>query len=133
MDTPGHLATVGRRFFEEVALTDGEDYEQHEWELLRLAAEALDRGVQARRALRKHGLTYLSPQGSPVARPEVAIEKSAVSRYAQLCRQLGLGEYVPEPEDDDDEPRAARGRSYTSTNRRRRGGTYAAAKAPVQS
>lgn len=130
MDTPGHLATVGRRFFDEVALTDGADFEQFEWELLRLAAEALDRGVQARRALRKHGLTYLSPQGAPVARPEIGIEKAAVSRYAQLCRQLGLGD--AEPEDDDDEPAGpVRGRSYTSTNRRRRGGTYAANKAPV--
>ena len=131
METPTHLAREGKKFWTEIAAEYGEDFEPFEWQLLRLAAEALDRGTQARRAIRRHGLTYLSPQGSPVARPEIAIEKAARAAFAQLVRQLGLGE-VPEEQDEDEKPSPStrRGASYTSTMRRRAGG-YRANKAPV--
>ncbi|MBV9337940.1 MAG: P27 family phage terminase small subunit [Solirubrobacterales bacterium] len=130
MEAPGHLAREGKRFWTDIAAEYGVDFEPFEWQLLRLAAEALDRGAQARRAIRRHGLTYESPQGSPVARPEVAIEKTARAAFAQLVRQLGLGEIEEEQPEEPHEPRQRRGRSYTSTIRRRNG-EYRAAKAPL--
>lgn len=131
MEAPGHLAREGKRFWAEIAAEYHEDFEEFEWQLLRLACEALDRGAQARRAIRRQGLVYLSPQGSPVARPEVTIERQARAAFGQLVKQLGLGEIDDEGEGDEPQPTAQRGRSYTSTMRRRRGGTYAANKAPI--
>src|SRR6185312_2610210 len=127
---PTHLAAEGRRFWIDVAEEYGDDFEPYEFNLLRLACEALDRSTQARKAIRRHGLTYLSPQGSPVARPEIALEKSSRSAFAQLVRQLGLGSVEPEQEDElaPDEP--ARGR-VRPLSRRRRVGTYAANKGAV--
>jgi len=129
---PGHLARDGKRFWAAVVRdydADGEGWEAFEYELLRLACEALDRCAQARRAIRRHGLVYDSPQGSPVARPEVTIERQARQAFGQFVKQLGLGEALDEI--DDEAPKARRGTSYTSTNRRRREGTYAANKAAV--
>jgi P27 family predicted phage terminase small subunit len=132
VETPTHLAREGKKFWTDVATEYGEDFEPFEWQLLRLAAEALDRGVQSRRAIRRHGLTYLSPQGAAVARPEIAIEKASRAAFAQLVRQLGLGEIEDEGEDRvEPEPKPRRGRSYTSTIRRR-AGQYQANKAPVE-
>lgn len=125
---PKHLARDGARFWTDVMSNYGQDFELFEAELLRLAAEALDRGAMARRALRRHGLTYLSPQGSVIARPEVSVERASRSAFAQLVRQLGLGN--PEPEDDgapddDLDPQAGRVRPYSV---RRRKGKYKDAK-----
>jgi hypothetical protein len=116
---PSHLAVPGRRFWTEVGLEYGPDFEPYEWSLLRLAAEALDRGAQARRAVRRHGLTYVSPQGSPVLRPEIALEKSSRAAFAQLVRQLGLGNVEDEPDKPDKQPSGGRVRPYSV--RRRRG------------
>lgn len=110
---PTHLAADGRRFWTDVATEYGDDFEPFEWNLLRLACEALDRGTQARRAIRRHGLTYESPQGSPVLRPEVGLEKASRAAFAQLVRQLGLGEASDEPSDEPSElPRRHRYGQY---------------------
>jgi hypothetical protein len=127
---PGHLATAGKRFYSDVADDYGENFESYEWSLLCLAAEALDRSAQARRAIRRHGLTYESPQGSPILRPEVALEKSSRVAFAQLVRQLGLGKVQDDPADSDPEEAAhslaGRVRPYST---RRRRGQYAGNKA----
>jgi hypothetical protein len=116
---PGHLATAGTRFWAEVAESYGPDFEAYEWSLLNLAAGALDRGAQARRAIRRHGLTYLSPQGSPVIRPEIALEKASRVAFAQLVKQLGLGQVEAEPDEPVNQPSGGRVRPYSV--RRRRG------------
>jgi hypothetical protein len=119
---PAHLATEGRRFWTDVAHDYGEEFEPYEWNLLRLAAEALDRGTQARKAIRRNGLTYASPQGSPVLRPEIALEKSSRAAFAQLVRQLRLGNTEDEDETDDLEAGPAlAGRVRPYSVRRRRG------------
>ena len=59
-------------------------------ELLTLACEAWDRGVQAREALAEHGLTFLDRFGSPHAHPCVAIEHDFRIAFARQCRELDL-------------------------------------------
>ena len=117
---PTHLASEGKRFWTDVVAEYGEDLEPFELQLLRLACEALDRGVQSRKALRRHGLTYVSPQGAPVARPEVALEKASRAAFAQLVKQLGLGAVEDEPEDEPEQG-VEGGRVRPSSVRRRRG------------
>src|SRR5690606_23269726 len=93
-------------------LLDEYDLAAHELKLLRLALEAYDRCNQARRALRRHGLTFEDRFGRPVPRPEVKIEADSRAAFARLMAQLGL----PDPE----EPEPAYGRP-----RRDRRGRYA--------
>jgi hypothetical protein len=109
-----------RQFWKETAAEYGDDFEQYEWALLDRAAESLSVAEEARKAIRKHGLTYDSLHGSPAERPEVGTHRQATGRYQALIKQLGLGEVDEAPE-----PGQRRGRSYTSTMRRRAGGTSA--------
>lgn len=66
------------------------ELEEHHLRLLTLAAEAWDRGQQARSALDEHGLTYLDRNNSPKTRPEVAIERDCRIGFARLVRELDL-------------------------------------------
>jgi phage terminase small subunit len=85
---PGHLSEPQKRLWTE--LVERFDFDIHELKLLRAACEALDRANQARRAIRKHGLTYESRYGAPVARPEIKIESQANRLASTLIRQLGI-------------------------------------------
>jgi P27 family predicted phage terminase small subunit len=96
---PSHLSEPSRRLWDQ--LVSEWDLQPEELALLVTGLDALDRGRQARRALRQHGLTYESKSGAPVARPEVAIEKQSQRIYAQVLRQLDL--------DDGDPPAIHRG------------------------
>src|SRR5215213_55059 len=86
--TPQHLQPETRAWFDHVAA----EYvlEQHHLRLLTLACEAWDRGVAAREAIEKHGLTTEDRFGFPRPRPEVAIERDARIAFARLCRELDL-------------------------------------------
>jgi hypothetical protein len=128
-EVPTHLAVDGRRFWAEVADDYGEDFEPYEWSLLQLAAESLDRGAQARRAVRRHGLTYTSPQGSPVLRPEIALEKSSRAAFAQLVRQLRLGVEDEDESNDLEADQAVAGGRVRPYSVRRRTGQYQGNKA----
>jgi len=99
---PKHLAAATRRWWEQVHA----DYklEPHHVRLLTLAAETWDRGVQAREALKKNGLTYIDRLSSPRSRPEVAIERDSRISFARLVRELGLDA------EDPDEARPPRGK-----------------------
>ena len=91
---PAHLSTESKALWRELHERYG--FEEHERKTLRLALEALDRCSQARRALRKHGLTYEDRFGQPHARPEVAIERDGRAAFARLMAQLELpGEEPP--------------------------------------
>src|SRR5687768_8617710 len=70
--------------------------EPHHVRILTLAAEAWDRGVQAREALADKGLTYEDRFKQPRARPEVAIERDSRISFARLVRELALD--IEEPE-----------------------------------
>ena len=93
MKAPKHLRPATRRWWEGVVA----DYvlEDHHRRLLTLAAEAWDRGVQAREALAEHGLTFTDRHGSPRARPEVAVERDSRIAFARLLRELGLDVLEP--------------------------------------
>jgi hypothetical protein len=62
--------------------------EKHHEHLLTLAAEALDRAEQARKALDEHGLMHVDKSGRPHARPEVAIEKDSRIAFAAAAPQM---------------------------------------------
>jgi len=69
--------------------------ELHHIRLLTLAAEAWDRGQQARTTLANEGLTFVDRFGQPRARPEVAIERDSRVGFARLLRELALDEVDP--------------------------------------
>src|SRR5690625_7730683 len=85
---PRHLRAPTRRWWSEVV----EEYvlEPHHLRLLTLAAEAWDRGEEARKILAKEGLTFTDRFGQPKARPEVAIERDSRIAFARMLRELAL-------------------------------------------
>jgi hypothetical protein len=85
---PNHLSDGSKALW--LDLLEAFPFAAKERDLLRVGLEARDRAIQARRALRKHGLTYDSPQGSPVARPEVGIERQSQRLWTQVLKQLGV-------------------------------------------
>lgn len=104
---PKHLRTATKQWFS--AVIDEFDLEPHHIKLLTRAAEAWDRGEQAREAIERHGLTYSDRFGAPRARPEVAMERDSRTGFARLIRELALD--VDEPPEA---PRAPRTRDYGS-------------------
>ena len=85
---PKHLKPATKVWFKTVC----SEYalEDHHIRLLTLAAEAYDRGEQARGVIAKSGMTYTDRYGCPKARPEVAIERDSRIAFARLCRELDL-------------------------------------------
>lgn len=72
--------------------------EPHHLRILTLAAEAWDRGVEAREAIARHGSVYVDRFAQPRARPEVAIERDSRIAFARLVRELALDvDSVDEP------------------------------------
>jgi phage terminase small subunit len=91
---PAHLGPDGRRLWRN-AVREYVVTETHALEMLRLAAEALDRAAEARDVLAREGLIYQGRFG-PQTRPEVAIERDSALRASRLCREIGLLDAVPE-------------------------------------
>jgi phage terminase small subunit len=84
-----HLAAPTRAWWRGVVTAY--DLDPHHLRLLTLAAEAWDRGQDARAALAQHGsLTFTDRYGCPHPRPEVAIERDARTSFARLLRELDL-------------------------------------------
>lgn len=104
---PGHLRAATRRWF--AAVVSDYDLDPHHVRLLTLAAEAWDRGQQAREIIDRDGMTFADRFGQPKARPEIAIERDSRIGFARLIRELGL-DVEPPPE----APRMARTRDYGS-------------------
>lgn len=93
MTTPAHLSPAAAEWF--AGVLEEFDLEPHHVKLLTLAAEAWDRGVQAREVLAVKGLTFDDRFGAPHARPEIAIERDCRIAFARLVRELALD--VSEP------------------------------------
>lgn len=104
---PGHLRAATRRWF--ASVVSDYDLDSHHVRLLTLAAEAWDRGQQAREVIDRDGMTFSDRFGQPKARPEIAIERDSRIGFARLIRELGL-DVEPPPE----APRMARTRDYGS-------------------
>jgi phage terminase small subunit len=93
MSAPEHLSPSAAEWHDRV--NEEFDLEEHHQRLLLLACEAWDRHVEAREALKLHGLTYLDRFGAPHSRPEIAIERDSRIAFARLVRELALD--VSEP------------------------------------
>ena len=90
---PSHLSKKMKSFW--IAVFDRKNTLQpHETIIFLRACEAFDRGEQARRILKREGLTYLDRFQQPRSRPEVAIERDSRAQVAKLLNQINL--YVPE-------------------------------------
>ena len=85
---PAHLEPATREWWLSVVTTW--ELDEHHVRLLTLAAEAFDRGVQARQILGRKGLTFKDRFGQPKPRPEVAIERDSRVSFARLLRELDL-------------------------------------------
>ncbi|MCK1330650.1 hypothetical protein IVB57_20210 [Bradyrhizobium sp. CW9] len=86
--TPAHLQPATGKWWRSV--TADFDLDPHHVRLLTLAAEAWDRGQQAREVIDSDGMTYIDRFGSPKPRPEVAIERDSRVGFARLLRELAL-------------------------------------------
>lgn len=85
---PEHLRADTRQWWQTVA--DEYALEPHHIRILTLAAEAWDRGVEAREAIARHGTVYVDRFDQPRARPEIAIERDSRIAFARLVRELAL-------------------------------------------
>ena len=85
---PNHLSSGAKAWWNEI--DDLYRLETHHLTLLTLACESYDRGQQARRYLRKHGLTFQDRFDQPKVRPEVGIERDSRVAFARLVESLGL-------------------------------------------
>ena len=91
---PQHLAASTRKWVKSVC--DNYELEDHQFHLLILAGEALDRSEQARLEIQANGMTFDDKAGQPKPRPEVAIELSCKDLFRRLLRELNLSEEIPE-------------------------------------
>ena len=91
---PKHLKAPTRRWFESVVA----DYElqPHHVRLLTLAGESWDRCVEAREAIKEHGMTFTNKYNEVKLRPEVTVEKDSRIAFARLVRELNLSEDPPD-------------------------------------
>ena len=105
-NAPKHLEPETRQWWESVLA----EYllDDHHVRLLTLAAEAWDRGTQARKAIVTHGTTFNDRSGQPRARPEIAIERDCRIAFARLLRELALDVESPEARPPRTQSRKAR-------------------------
>ena len=87
---PDHLSAESTALWRE--LHEALDFGPAEVKVLRLALEALDRASQARRLLKREGMTYLDRFGAPHAHPAVKIERDSSNAAARLFAHLALPE-----------------------------------------
>ncbi|MBZ9815050.1 hypothetical protein [Mesorhizobium sp. CA7] len=101
---PSHLSKPAKKWWK--AVVEDYDLDAHHIHLLRLAAEALDRGTQAREIIDRDGMTFTDRFGCPRARPEVAVERDSRIAFARLVRELAIDAPAP------DAPRPPRTADY---------------------
>src|SRR5215475_4473284 len=88
---PKHLRAPTRRWFEQIC--NDYELESHHLMLLTLAAEAWDRHLEAREALKTGGLTFTNEKTADIEfRPEVSIERDSRNAFTRAMRELRLEE-----------------------------------------
>ena len=92
---PAHLRPETRAWWRQVV--SEYELEPHHLRLLTLAAEAWDRGQQAREVLAAEGIVIIDRLKELRPHPAVAIERDARLSFARLLRELALD--VDEPPD----------------------------------
>ena len=103
---PAHLSADARRWVD--GILSEYDLESHHFKILVKAAEAHDRGEEARRILKTDGIITTDRFGTKKAHPAVAIERDARVAFMRAVRELGLDAEHAEA------PRAPRTRDYGS-------------------
>jgi P27 family predicted phage terminase small subunit len=90
---PKHLTNDTKAWWTSIVATYV--IEQHQYRILLVACEALDRREQARTLLKKHGLTFTDSKGMIRQRPEVIIERDSSSAFMRALRALKLEMEAP--------------------------------------
>jgi P27 family predicted phage terminase small subunit len=85
---PRHLSATTRKWWRSVV--SRWDLEDHHVRLLTLAAEAWDRGEQARDLVAREGLTVPTRDGGAKLHPAVRVETDCRLGFARLIRELDL-------------------------------------------
>ena len=85
---PTHLTGIAREWW--MTTIREWDLDANGMRLLQLAADALQRGEEARQVIAKQGATYVDRFGAPRRHPATVIERDAAATFARLVRQLGL-------------------------------------------
>ena len=85
---PRHLKAATRRWW--AAVVNDWTLEAHHIRLLTLAAEAWDRGQEARALVAKDGLCVATKAGGPRLHPAVRVQQEAEIGFARLIRELDL-------------------------------------------
>lgn len=101
---PAHLEAATRRWV--TGILDEFSLESHHYKILVKAAEAHDRGEDARKILKADGIVISDRFGTKKAHPAVAIERDARVAFMRAVRELGLDGDATEA------PRAPRTRDY---------------------
>ncbi|MFH1797610.1 MAG: P27 family phage terminase small subunit [Pseudomonadota bacterium] len=104
MKAPGHLAAETRRWVD--GILEDYDLQSHHFKILVKAAEAHDRGEEARKILKTDGIVIADRFGTKKVHPAVAIERDARVAFMRGVRELGLDAEQVEA------PRAPRTRDY---------------------
>jgi phage terminase small subunit len=87
---PPHLSRNMKAFW--ISVFEIKHLQRYEVEIFLQACEAHDRCEQARRILKKEGLTFTNRFNQPTARPEIAIELSNRALFAKLLGGIRLRE-----------------------------------------
>jgi phage terminase small subunit len=85
---PRHLSKKMKMFW--ISVFERRNLQLHETVIFLKACEAHDRAEQARRILKRKGLTYEDRFSQPRSRPEVAIERDSRGAFAKLLGQINL-------------------------------------------
>jgi P27 family predicted phage terminase small subunit len=90
---PAYLQPATRAWWE--AVTGRWELEEHHVRVLTLAAEAWDRGQQAREQIQRDGVMMPTKAGGPRLHPCVKVKEQAEIAFARLLRELDLDLDVP--------------------------------------
>jgi P27 family predicted phage terminase small subunit len=85
---PKHLNSETKAWWKMIATAY--ELEEHQYRVLLLACETLDRRQDARAALKKHGMVYTDDKGVVRQRPEVCIERDSAAAFLRALRALRL-------------------------------------------
>jgi len=91
---PKHLSRETKAWWK--MIVDSYELEDHQYKILLMACETLDRREPARALLRKYGLTFTDDRGMVKQRPEICIERDSAAAFLRALRALKLeGEEQP--------------------------------------
>ena len=100
---PENLSPQTERWF--IQVCDEYELQEHHRRLLSMACRCWDRCEEARKAIETHGPTFFDRFHQPKCRPEIGIERDAMTQFARLIRELDIDH---EPVSDRSRPPALR-------------------------